>query len=92
MKLTSEELSELLRKEYQRGFADGRESVQPTIYVPYRKTTLPDTDLTEDGAYKRYTIPSEMPLECGDCPMHPRNGGSGNCNCTRGAFTITAER
>lgn len=67
MEISAKELNELLEKEFQRGI----DSVQKAIFGPDM------TKLLIDSIPKTY-----VPQACKDCPNHPSNGGSGNCNCS----------
>ena len=74
MYITTEELNELLQKEFERG----RDSVQKTISTPDM------TKLLIDSIPKDY-----IPKVCKNCPNHPLNGGSGICNCAAPYITDT---
>lgn len=78
MKITTEELNELLQKEFERGRQSAindlkqGEPIQPIrdIYRPYNEEYL-------------------TPDACKNCPTHPSNGGSGICHCILGLQPIT---
>ncbi len=50
-------------------------------------------DKARKDAFKRYnqfytTSDYYIPESCGNCPNHPSNGGSGNCQCILGQRVI----
>lgn len=53
----------------------------------------PDCTHTEDTCenctrYQVTTTFTNIPPACRNCPNHPSNGGSGNCNCTLGDWPV----
>lgn len=38
---------------------------------------------------EKYQYYKSVPPSCKNCPQHPINGGSGNCNCILGSPQIT---
>lgn len=66
MEISVKELNELLEKEFQRG----RDSVQ-------HEKTIDWTQVWVSNPNTNY-----IPQACKNCPNHPSNGGSGNCNCS----------
>lgn len=56
------------------------------------------TNKLSDSNWEKYKLPdsitipswtSDIPPSCRNCPNHPSNGGSGNCNCTLGDWKVT---
>lgn len=48
------------------------------IQWPYQPTTTFETQIF-----------TNIPPACRNCSNHPSNGGSGNCNCTLGGWSVT---
>lgn len=79
MKISTEELNELLQKEFERGRQSAIGELQKG--APIEDTTIP---------FKPYNLCDYITTShCKTCPNHPSNGGSGICNCILGLQPIT---
>ena len=57
-----------------------------TRYQMYHRTNI--TEVNISWPYRETLTFSNIPPACRNCPNHPSNGGSGNCNCTLGQQTF----
>ena len=57
-----------------------------TRYQMYHKTNITETNIF--WPYHETLTFISIPPACRNCPNHPSNGGSGNCNCTLGTQTF----
>lgn len=78
MKISTEELNELLQKEFERG----RQSVLNNI-----SNVEPNKDMK--FPYKPYEAKDLIPDACKNCPKHPINGGDGICHCILGLTPVS---
>jgi len=81
MEISVEELDKLLQKEFDRG----KNCFQPVIHTPF--SHIENMDSIQCGDIKTYSTGTTA---CINCPNHPNNGGSGNCNCLLGDMKITS--
>lgn len=78
MKISTEELNELLQKEFERG----RQSAIDALKQGEPKQPIRDI-------YTPYNAEDLLPEACKNCPKHPINGGDGICHCILGLTPIT---
>lgn len=74
MKITTEELNELLQKEFERGKQSAINDLKQG--EPIQPINIPQTPYTANAA-------------CKNCPNNPDNGGSGICHCILGLQPIS---
>lgn len=60
-------------------------------HIP-NKASIPNIEnpfKLDDFRFKAPSWETDIPDSCKNCPNHPANGGSGNCNCTLGDYKVT---
>ena len=55
-------------------------------YQMYHRTNI--TEINISWPYDETLTFTNIPPACRNCPNHPSNGGSGNCNCILGDWPV----
>lgn len=63
---------------------------ESTLWMTFLLMMFNPFGLKETNVPFQNSVDRNSTLEaCKDCPNHPSNGGSGNCNCMSGGLNVT---